>query len=190
MNNFIKKPSGISEIAWNHMNNINVCKIINITKEDLIINKNNDIEGERNCYSIKFSQEQLKDITVNDIEALFKLIIYQRKILLKELNIEFMYFYIWHDILSGDLNFSLTSSNTLPFGCTLNIVHTIKKIINTYLSKPGGFIPIEELTEIKKEYDKADDEEFILDVYKYKLSHTKNPNENEKDNHEETNPEK
>ena len=91
MNNFIKKPSGISEIAWNHMNNINVCKIINITKEDLIINKNNDIEGERNCYSIKFSQEQLKDITVNDIEALFKLIIYQRKILLKELNIEFMY---------------------------------------------------------------------------------------------------
>ena len=37
-------------------------------------NKNNDIEGERNCCSIKFSQEQLKDITVNDIEALFKVL--------------------------------------------------------------------------------------------------------------------
>ena len=87
-----------------------------------------------------------------------------------------MYFYILHDILSGDLNFSLTSSNTLPFCCTLNIVHTIKKIIHTYLSKPGGFIPIEELTEIKKENDKDDEEEFILDVYKHKILHTKNPN--------------
>ena len=170
MNNFIKKTSGISEIAWNHMNNINVYNMINITKKDLIINKDNNIEGERNCYSIKFSQEQLKDINVNDIEALFKLIIYQRKILLKELNIEFMYFYIWHDILSGNLNFSLTSSNTLPFGCTLNLVDSIKKIAHVYLSEPGGFIPIEELREIRKEHDKDDEEkEFILDVYKCKI---------------------
>ena len=168
MNYIIKKPDGISEIAWNHMNNNNICNIINITKEDLIINRDHNLEGKKNWFSIEFTSKQLKDINADDIEALFKLIIYQRKILLKEFDIEFMYFYFWHDILSGNLNFSLTSSSILPFDCTLNTVNSIKKIVNAYLSEPGGFIPMEEFKEIEKEYDE-EEKEFILDVYKYKI---------------------
>jgi hypothetical protein len=40
--------------------------------------------------------------------------------------------------------------------------------VNAYLSEPGGFIPMEEFKEIKKECDE-EEKEFILDVYKYKI---------------------
>lgn len=120
----------------------------------------------------------LKYCNAHDIKSFYKSLINARTSYLLENNFHTkMIFYTWYDQMSGNFYFSIIPENwsklqpgqALPFGCTINKVNSLEKIISLFLKdKYKGVIPFEELKEGDPSYETDEEEEArknILDVW-------------------------
>lgn len=83
-------------------------------------------------------------------------------------------FYLWSDVLAGQLRFSVCrrTPDNLPFGCTVDLVSDPEVIVRAYLESPyRDGIPLASLTcadddeESDADADDDDDESYRLDVW-------------------------
>ena len=140
----------------------------------LLFNGITEEEANHNFEMITFSKKQLKNITANDLIFFLKKIILIRKNIILDNKIKNINFYLWHDLLAGNLRFSCITGVKFPFGCKLHLLNSLDSIVTSYKNNPGGFILKSELEYIApneiEEGTKEDNTDYILDVYVEKLS--------------------
>lgn len=107
---------------------------------DAIVINPTDINNEchSNMWSFSLSPEQLATVTHEDIATFIRAVASARSRQLRNYQPGSMLFYCWHDDMAGQLRFSLVSGSHgfLPFGCTVEVIHDLRRIIDSWLASP------------------------------------------------------
>jgi hypothetical protein len=145
-----------------------------ITDKIFIGTDTNDLQEEirQNTWWISLSQQQVEQLTPDDLrEFINRIIDNRRQQVLTAQTDHGMYFYLWFDEMACQLRFSLISDvhEKLPFGCNVNQIATPDGIIGAFLSSPyHRGIPVTEFVEEPlnvTDVVESSSEIFTLDVY-------------------------
>ena len=165
----------ISDRAKRHFHELELYEII----EDKVFLSNKDHEVDEAMENYWRFQVDFKYCSDKEILAFYQSVIQARsQYLIKNTIKEKMIFYAWYDAQSGNLCFSIIPQNwkklhldqTLPFGCTINQVDSLNKIIEKFVQDEyKGTIPLNDLEDIDLSQEDAfqedDPKNYILDVF-------------------------
>ncbi len=158
----------------------NSLELYDIIKDPIVLSdKATDIDE---CLANHWSfNVDLKYCDKDDLKAFYQAIIENRKSYLLANKIDLkMIFYAWCDNLPGNLNFSIIPQNwsklpkgkELPFGCTINKVESLDKIIEDFTNHPHqgviklDSLQIDSLQKVDHDEDDEDDlSKYVLNVW-------------------------
>lgn len=130
-------------------------------------------ECRANLWCISIGGSLADQLTVDELADFLQTVKNNRREqLLAHPNQRPMLFYVWYDGQAGQLRFSLVSETDigLPFGCKLQPVDAVTRILQLCLESPHlDGIPFEELREVPLDEPSEELEEFVLEIFSERL---------------------
>ncbi|MGC2310704.1 MAG: hypothetical protein WA432_03730 [Candidatus Babeliaceae bacterium] len=155
---------------------MNVIILSHFKKFDSIINAPILLTSKTNCnqeeiyenmWAISFNEKLVPPLNNQTLKIFIDTLIQQRQKQVDLLNCPAT-LYFWHDAQAAQLRFNLLSGrrSKLPFGCTVELENSIDTILDAFLVRGSGYIPLDEIEFLDPD-DECDENEIpcILKVF-------------------------